>query len=191
MNKKDRIIQAAVDVFYEKGIEKTKISDITQAAGIAQGTFYLYFPSKLALMPSIAEKIVANLMTTIKENIDENASFEQQIKQIIDTVFYFVKEHRTIYAFIYTGLSQTEHLKEWDTIYLPFYQWMSDFLKKHQTSGKVNSDIPLQRLSSLVINLVESTAEQMYLYNYTNEENIELQKEALISFLNNALNVKN
>lgn len=127
MNKKDKIIESAIYIFHEKSLEKAKISDITQAAWIAQGTFYLYFPSKLALMPSIAEKLVVKLMATIKKNIDETSSFEQQIKQIIDTVFQFVNEHKTIYAFIYAGLSQTEHLKEWDTIYLPFYKWMSNF----------------------------------------------------------------
>ncbi len=56
--KKGRIIHAAIDIFSEKGIDQTKVSDIVKKAGIAQGTFYLYFPSKLAVMPSIAEVMV-------------------------------------------------------------------------------------------------------------------------------------
>ncbi len=44
--------------FRKKGVEKTKISDIVKLAGIAQGTFYLYFPSKLSVMPAIAEVMV-------------------------------------------------------------------------------------------------------------------------------------
>jgi hypothetical protein len=35
-----RIVYAAIEVFQEKGVEKTKISDIVKLAGIAQGTFY-------------------------------------------------------------------------------------------------------------------------------------------------------
>ncbi len=46
-NKKEKIIQSAINVFREKGMEKAKVSDIVKGAGIAQGTFYLYFPPNL------------------------------------------------------------------------------------------------------------------------------------------------
>ena len=47
MDKRERIIQSAIKLFQEKGIDKTTISDIVRNANIAQGTFYIYFPSKL------------------------------------------------------------------------------------------------------------------------------------------------
>ena len=43
---KDQLIQAAVRVFSQKGFQKTRVSDIVGEAGVAQGTFYLYFQSK-------------------------------------------------------------------------------------------------------------------------------------------------
>lgn len=62
IDKKERIIQSAIDVFSEKGIEKATISEIVKKAGIAQGTFYLYFSSKLAVMPAIAEVMVNKIL---------------------------------------------------------------------------------------------------------------------------------
>lgn len=58
LDKKNRLISAAIEAFNEKGLEQTKIADIVKIAGVAQGTYYLYFPSKLAIMPAIAEVVV-------------------------------------------------------------------------------------------------------------------------------------
>lgn len=54
--KYEKILQAAIEVISEKGLDKASISDIVKKAGTAQGTFYLYFSSKNALIPAIAEK---------------------------------------------------------------------------------------------------------------------------------------
>ena len=71
MGKKKLIVSAAIDSFLEKGIHKTTISDIVREAGIAQGTFYLYFTSKWALMPAIAEVMAGKILQTMKESVDE------------------------------------------------------------------------------------------------------------------------
>ena len=41
-----QLINAAIDMFHEKGFQKTRVSDIVATARVAQGTFYLYFKSK-------------------------------------------------------------------------------------------------------------------------------------------------
>ena len=59
MDTKTKLVYAALAVFKKKGLEQTKVSDIVKQAGVAQGTFYLYFPSKLAVMPALAQCMVA------------------------------------------------------------------------------------------------------------------------------------
>ena len=54
--KRDRIIDAAVDVFADKGFRAARISDIARAAGVADGTIYLYFDNKEHLLLSIFEE---------------------------------------------------------------------------------------------------------------------------------------
>lgn len=120
MSKEEKIILAAIDVFREKGVEKTKVSDIVKSAGIAQGTFYLYFPSKLSVMPAIAAVMVEKIMSEVNHRFQENESIEGQLDQIVDAVFYLTKEYRDVFALVYAGITQTEHLKEWETIYAPF-----------------------------------------------------------------------
>lgn len=47
--RRQELLDTAIQIFCEKGYEKTSISDIAKAAGVAQGLCYRYFPSKEAL----------------------------------------------------------------------------------------------------------------------------------------------
>ena len=190
MDKKERIVNAAMSIFEQKGYEEAKISDITNAAGIAQGTFYLYFPSKLALIPNIAEKMVVKLLETIGKELAFYEDIEDELRQIIEVVFRFVDEYKVIYAFIYTGLSQSVHLKEWEAIYAPFYEWMSVFIKERKESKIIRAKIPSKQLAKFIITAIEATAEQTYLYGMVKYANVEKQKSFLLEFLLNGLRVK-
>ncbi|MEK4760105.1 TetR family transcriptional regulator [Viridibacillus sp. FSL E2-0187] len=190
MSKEEKIILAAIDVFREKGVEKTKVSDIVKSAGIAQGTFYLYFPSKLSVMPAIATIMVEKIMSEVNHRFQDNASIEDKLEQIVDAVFYLTKEYRDVFALVYAGITQTEHLKEWETIYAPFYEWMNNFLKQAQNAGDIRDSLNTERSSKLVIGLIESAAEQIYLYDDFDEENATIQKQELLNFLHHALGLR-
>ena len=47
--KYDKILQAAIEVISEKGLDKTSISDIVKRAGVAQGTFIFISDLKMLL----------------------------------------------------------------------------------------------------------------------------------------------
>ena len=58
---RQRILDAAETVFGERGYEAASIVDITRAAGVAQGTFYLYFNSKKAVFAELVGELGATL----------------------------------------------------------------------------------------------------------------------------------
>lgn len=190
MSKEEKIIQAAIEVFREKGIEKTKVSDIVKAAGIAQGTFYLYFPSRLSVMPAIAKVMVEKIIAAINDGISKQEPFAKQLEKVVDIVFSLTKEYRDVFALIYAGITQTEHMKEWENIYAPYYEWMNHFLVEAQQQGTIRASLNTTRSSKLIIGLVESAAEQIYLYDDSEEETIRLQKLELLDFLHHALDLR-
>lgn len=190
MNKKENIIHASIQMFREKGIDKTTISDIVKKAGIAQGTFYLYFQSKLALMPAIAEVMVEKTMEIVIDTIQDDAPFERKLEQLVDAIFLVARDYNEIQALIYSGLASTEHLKEWETVYAPFYQWLSELLQEAQHAKVIRETINIERTSKLIIGLIESAAEQVYLYDVTDAMEVNLQKDEVMSFLLHAIGVK-
>lgn len=62
-----RLIQAAQCVFSERGFLQSKITDITGAAGTANGTFYTYFDSKEQVLMAIADEVVGRFLGTLRE----------------------------------------------------------------------------------------------------------------------------
>ncbi|MFJ7934638.1 TetR family transcriptional regulator [Sporosarcina sp. NPDC096371] len=187
MNKKEMIVHAAIQVFREQGIEKTKISDIVKAAGIAQGTFYLYFPSKLSLMPAIAEVMVEKTMTIVQASVQESATFSVKLEQLVEAIFQVTHDYHEIQALIYSGLASTEHLKEWETVYAPFYQWLSERLQEAKEEGIIRPSIHADRTAKMIIGLVESAAEQIYLYDSEQEDQARIQQVEVNDFLRHAL----
>jgi AcrR family transcriptional regulator len=60
--RREDLLEAARTVFAAKGIASATVSDITEEAGVAKGTFYLYFDSKEALLGALKERFVDDLV---------------------------------------------------------------------------------------------------------------------------------
>lgn len=60
--RREDLLGAALRVFADKGIGNTTIADITGAAGVAKGTFYLYFDSKDQLVAALKEQMVDDIL---------------------------------------------------------------------------------------------------------------------------------
>ncbi len=60
---RERIVEAGKRVIYERGFHRARVSDITSAAGVAHGTFYLYFKTKedflLELLLSVRNEMIS------------------------------------------------------------------------------------------------------------------------------------
>ena len=65
-----KLLEAAEQVFAESGYSEASIVRITEAAGVAQGTFYLYFSSKL----EIFEELVEDLNRRVRHAMTEAAA---------------------------------------------------------------------------------------------------------------------
>lgn len=66
---KTRIILSAQKLFYKKGFEATSVREITEEAGCAKGTFYLYFETKLDLLIHITNELYKNFDAIISKEI--------------------------------------------------------------------------------------------------------------------------
>lgn len=84
--KRDRIIDAATEVFAAKGFHSARISDIARLAGVADGTIYLYFKNKEDLLLSIFEEKMEVLL-------DELRAALEGVDDPIDRIRIYAREH--------------------------------------------------------------------------------------------------
>ena len=86
------ILRGALTVFGRQGYHHTHISDIIEAAGIARGTFYLYFDSKSQIFLELLDEPLDQLSASVVgvETGPESPPIELQligtVRRILDTV---------------------------------------------------------------------------------------------------------
>jgi AcrR family transcriptional regulator len=64
------LLDAGQAVFVERGIAAARLDEITERAGVAKGTFYLYFESKGHLAAALRERVVDELIDHQREAVD-------------------------------------------------------------------------------------------------------------------------
>jgi len=69
--RKQEILDTALKLFGENGYEKTSITDIAKAIGVAQGLCYRYFPSKEALFDSAIEQTLRGIIEYMPATMEE------------------------------------------------------------------------------------------------------------------------
>jgi AcrR family transcriptional regulator len=60
----DEVLDAALDLFIEKGFAATRVEDIARRAGLSKGAVYLYFPSKEAIIEGLVRRAVLPIANT-------------------------------------------------------------------------------------------------------------------------------
>ena len=53
-----QILQCAKEIFSKNGFHNASVADLIEQAGIARGTFYLYFSSKRAIFDTLLENLL-------------------------------------------------------------------------------------------------------------------------------------
>ena len=105
--KRSALYQTAFDLFTSQGIKGTTISDIVQAAGVAKGTFYLYFKDKYDIRNKLIAHKAGELLCMAHEAIirEEIRGFEARIHFLVDHVLDRLENDPSLMAFIYKNLS--------------------------------------------------------------------------------------
>ena len=105
--KRQELLENAYDLFTSKGDNETTIQDIAKAAGVAKGTFYLYFKDKYDLIEKLRRKKTAKLFEEAVE-FSRNVQYENFTEQLLIIINYIIDElssNQDLLKFIYKNLS--------------------------------------------------------------------------------------
>src|SRR5690554_6802530 len=124
-SKREKILETSMALFQEQGYEKTSVSQIVKQAGMAQGTFYLYFKSKNALVSAIANKIFDEQLEIIRTSYDKkDRNLDSLLTSMIDATFAITEKHKDVISFLYSGFAYDQSFSTWEEIYRPYYEWL-------------------------------------------------------------------
>jgi AcrR family transcriptional regulator len=160
---RQRILDAAERVFGELGYHQAGIVEITQQAGVALGTFYLYFPDKRAAFEDLVHALNRRLRTEIATAI---AGVEDRVEREIvgfETFFRFVDRHRNLYQVIRQAASVDPELVRWH--YETLAKGYVSGLRAAQAKGEIAADLDPTTTAYALMGMAESLGMRWMLWD--------------------------
>ena len=107
LQKQTTLFATAFELFHEKGFARTTISDIVNRAGLAKGTFYLYFKDKYDIRDKLIIHKTSQLLAAAHKLvlIKKPDTFQESILLVADSVIDQLEKDRGLLAFITKNLS--------------------------------------------------------------------------------------
>lgn len=101
-NKRERILAAALKLFANQTFQAVTMDRVAEAAGVAKGTLYLYFPSKEALYLGILSDGLESISRRYQSTMDSGRSVVERLRHAIDVSIQFYDERRDLLRLIAT-----------------------------------------------------------------------------------------
>lgn len=120
----DRIMRAAELIFYEKGYHGTSIVDITTAADVAPGTFYIYFKDKYTLYKYLLLSYSHDIRKAIAVAANPYKTRAEKERIGLRAYFEYIHEHKHVYNII------------WESLYIDkslFVDYYESFSERYRT----------------------------------------------------------
>src|SRR5215472_3897138 len=128
--RRQQILAHARDVFAKRGYHAAKIDDIVAAAGVARGTFYLYFEDKRAIFEEIVDRTIARVGMAIAR-VDPNdvgRTVDDQVRENIRRIMNILLEDRATTKILLSDALGVD--PAFDRKLLSFYDEMSNLLEE-------------------------------------------------------------
>ena len=123
---RERILDAAEDVFNEKGVSRTTLNEIAEAAGVTRGAIYWHFKNKVELFEAMCARVRGPMKELVEKTADKNtedpleqlsAGHENFMQGVIDNPHYRKVLNILFHKCEYTDESDVIVIqqKEWQT----------------------------------------------------------------------------
>ena len=162
--RRTQILDAARSILAEKGFEATTVSEIVAKAGVAQGTFYLYFPSKVSLVEALCEAMFARTLEAAQAATASANGFAEALESGVRAVFEESENFQDILEIINSRMGLLGLPSELAKLDEPYYQLVADIIAQGQAAGEVRADADPDLCARLVVGLIERATEDCFLY---------------------------
>ena len=94
-----RILEAALEIFRERGFEGATMREIATRAEVATGAAYYYFDSKEAIVMAFYERAQEELRVALERLLEESGTFEERLRRIVQAKLdYFLPNRKLLGA---------------------------------------------------------------------------------------------
>ena len=162
--RREQLLAAAREVLAENGYERTTVSSIASRANVAQGTFYLYFPSKEALPGALAMELSRALGEATARVTAEGHDLEKGVEALQEAVQSAAEQFADVLPIANRGYELAEEFGEWLSLTAPWRVQLEAFLKQMQERGEIDADLDLETTAYVMRDLLDRTMKARVLF---------------------------
>ncbi len=137
---RDRLLQAAVDLFAEKGYAATSVREIVAAAGVTKPVLYYYFQSKEGIYLEIMTRASNDLQANLEAISDRASSVWERLLKLADTTYNAYSENiktmKIMHAMMF-GPPQGAPFVDFNAVYWAFHQAVEAMVKEGMHNGEM------------------------------------------------------
>ncbi|NEU30070.1 FAD-dependent oxidoreductase [bacterium LRH843] len=142
---RERIEQAALALFREKGYTRTTVQEITTAANVAKGTFFNYFPTKNSIMKSLATDLLQSVMPYVNQPHLLNQPLTVRMRSYLQFILTDFDRHPTLTIEMWNHVLEEESLL--------FSHW-KELLRHAISRGELSQTTSIETWSHIIHSLV-------------------------------------
>jgi len=177
--KRERILQSALRVFARKGFYNSKVSEIASAAGVADGTIYLYFKSKDDILISLFEDRMTWLIERLTTELDEEATTLDKLQRYVELHLAVAIESPELAEFITVELRQSsKFVKEYaNPKFNEYLRILRNLIARGQEEGVLRTDLEPRVVSRAIFGALDEILLTAVLSQRATEELVEAWAE--------------
>ena len=164
--RKQAIIQGALKVFSNSGIEKTTMDEIASESGFGKATLYYYFSSKEDVFIEIMEQGWKDLWLAIETKIIEDITPRKKFMGIVKEIAKTVTDNKVLYGFLFTAPNYINDSQKhtWKTYQDRMYSILQSIIEegiKKKEFVNVNSGLLMKAIGGLFHQLLITNNEEL------------------------------
>lgn len=180
------ILESAIRAFSAKGYHQTSIADIVDAAGVARGTFYLYFESKSAVFLALLDELLAHLRVNVVgvDVAPGAAPLAAQLLDIVRRVLRTALERRALANIIFReaiGLDE-EVDQKLRGFYASLHSFLTDALLLGQQGGAVRGTLDVDATASCILGSIKQVLEEYLVHPSQCDFDVERFARAIVEY---------
>ena len=187
VDRRAALLEAARQIFSTKGVEAARVSEIVACAGVAQGTFYLYFPSKSALIIALTDKVYAEIRAELATALSAQERVADQVSAGVAAAFRAIERDRDVFAIVHPRSGGAEIRQESERLFAPYYDLVASAIRMGQGRGEIPTQIAPDLAARLVVDVIDSAAYACYVLG--NETAVEAYQAEVTRFIQRGLGV--
>ncbi len=141
---RERIFQAALELFSGSGYDGTSVREIAEAAGISKPALYYYYGSKERLYTEIIQSCFERARLALEPAVREPGPLRTRLRRTIQAHFDYFAEHRDAMRLLYAAaLSVSKDEPSFDVWELerPHMEMLADIFREAQAAGETGEKI--------------------------------------------------